>query len=82
LPFGRRDRRGGVGPRRLTDVTRLFPDFGAAVGSGVVDERQVLELGRYRDSDAFSDLEWRVLEYADRLTATPPRFLMLDAALS
>lgn len=46
-------------------------DFGAAVGSRVVDERQVLELASYRTSDAFTDLERRVLEYADRLTATP-----------
>ena len=46
-------------------------DFGAAVGSGVVDERQVLELASYRTSDAFSDLERQVVEYADRLTATP-----------
>ena len=41
------------------------------MGSGIVDERQILELADYRLSDAFSDLERAVLEYADRLTATP-----------
>ncbi|HEX6511562.1 MAG TPA: hypothetical protein VF157_04630 [Chloroflexota bacterium] len=46
-------------------------DFGAAAGSGVVDERQIRELAAYRTSDAFSELERQVLEYADRLTATP-----------
>ena len=47
-------------------------DFGAAVGGREgVPERQILELGHYRTSDAFSELEKAVLEYADRLTATP-----------
>lgn len=46
-------------------------DFGAAVGSGAVNERQILELADYRTSDAFDELERQVLEYADRLTATP-----------
>lgn len=46
-------------------------DFGAAVDSRVVDERQVAELAAYRTSDAFSNLERDVLDYADRLTATP-----------
>lgn len=41
------------------------------MGSQVLEERQVLELASYRTSDAFSALERRVLEYADRLTATP-----------
>lgn len=53
-------------------------DFGAAVSSGraiqskvLLNEAQVLELGAYRTSDAFSELERQVLEYADRLTAVP-----------
>ena len=46
-------------------------DFGAAVGSAVVDERQIQELAAYKTSAAFNELERHVLEYADRLTATP-----------
>ena len=41
------------------------------MGSKSVDERQVLELAAYRTSDAFTDIERRVLRYADHLTATP-----------
>ena len=41
------------------------------MGRGKLSERQVLELADYRESDAFSDLERRVIEYAERLTLTP-----------
>ncbi len=34
-------------------------------------QRQILELGDYRASDAFSDAERDVLAYADALCATP-----------
>ena len=37
-----------------------------------VSEEKLLELPRWRESDAFSDDERLVLEYAEALTATPP----------
>ena len=52
------------------------------MGSGIVDERQVLELAGYRRSDAFTDLERAVLEYADRLTATPAGVAVSRSAYS
>lgn len=37
-----------------------------------VDAAKLRELPRWRDSDAFSDLERQVLGYAEAMTATPP----------
>lgn len=36
-----------------------------------MSERQLQELARYGDSDAFSELEKRVLDYATVMTMTP-----------
>jgi AhpD family alkylhydroperoxidase len=38
-----------------------------------VTERQLRELPSYRDSDAFTDLEKLVIEYAEGMTSTPVR---------
>ena len=38
-----------------------------------VTERQLRELPSYRDSDAFSELEKLVIEYAEGMTSTPVR---------
>jgi AhpD family alkylhydroperoxidase len=47
-------------------------DIGSMLGleSGIV-ERQLRELPRYHESDAFSSLEKLVLEYAEAMTRTP-----------
>ena len=36
-------------------------------------EEQLREIGRYRESDAFSPLEKLVIEYAEQMTRTPAR---------
>ncbi len=47
-------------------------DFGSWLSRGQgVPERQLRELPRYRESDAFSVLEWLVLDYASAMTRTP-----------
>jgi alkylhydroperoxidase family enzyme len=47
-------------------------DIGSAVGRGHgVTERQIAELAEYRTSDAYSELERLLLDYATVLTATP-----------
>lgn len=47
-------------------------DIGSAVGGAVgVTERQLRELGRYRESDAFDPDERLVIELAEAMTATP-----------
>jgi alkylhydroperoxidase family enzyme len=47
-------------------------DFGSHLAPGLgIDERLLRELPRYRDSDAFSDLEKLVLDYAVGMTRTP-----------
>ena len=38
-----------------------------------ITETQLVELPRHAESDAFSPLEKRVLDYAEALTATPAR---------
>jgi alkylhydroperoxidase family enzyme len=47
-------------------------DIGSAVGraSGVTD-RQLLELGSYKESDAFDDLERLVIDFAVAMSTTP-----------
>jgi alkylhydroperoxidase family enzyme len=37
-----------------------------------LDEAKVREVPRWRDSDAFTPVERRVMEYAEAMTATPP----------
>jgi AhpD family alkylhydroperoxidase len=37
-----------------------------------LDEAKLRQVPRWRDSDVFSDLERRVLEYAEAMSATPP----------
>jgi alkylhydroperoxidase family enzyme len=37
-----------------------------------LDEAKVREVPRWRDSDAFTDLERDVMAYAEAMTATPP----------
>ncbi len=47
-------------------------DFGSWVSHGQgVPERQLRELPRYRESDAFSELEKLILDYATAMTRTP-----------
>jgi AhpD family alkylhydroperoxidase len=48
-------------------------DFGwyAAHGKGVSVDK-LRDVPRWRDSDAFTSLERRVMEYAEAMTATPP----------
>lgn len=47
-------------------------DIGSALVRKLgVPERQLVDLNRYRESTAFTPLEKAVLEYADRMTATP-----------
>ncbi len=47
-------------------------DIGSAVGrASGIDERQLLELGSYAESDAFDAGERAVLDYATGMTATP-----------
>jgi alkylhydroperoxidase family enzyme len=47
-------------------------DIGSAVGREAgVTEQQICELPRYASSDAFSDLEKRVIDYAVEMTKTP-----------
>ena len=47
-------------------------DFGSDLSTGQgVSEQQLRELPRYRDSDAFSELERDVLDYATAMTRTP-----------
>ena len=47
-------------------------DFGYYLGvQAGVDPRKVLDVPRWRDSDAYDDRERLVLEYAERATATP-----------
>jgi alkylhydroperoxidase family enzyme len=48
-------------------------DIGSALSrkAGILDERELAELPSYRTSDAFSDLDRRVIELAERLTTTP-----------
>jgi AhpD family alkylhydroperoxidase len=52
-------------------------EFCADIGSAEarrmgITEEQMLELPRYRDSDAFGELERLVLDYAVAMTRTPP----------
>ncbi len=48
-------------------------DFGHWVSvQGGVDPQKVRDVPRWRDSDAFTDLERRVLEYAEAASLTPP----------
>jgi AhpD family alkylhydroperoxidase len=48
-------------------------DFGYWVGvSKGTDPAKLENVPRWRDSDVYSDLERRVLEYAEAATATPP----------
>jgi alkylhydroperoxidase family enzyme len=44
-----------------------------------LDEHKVREVPRWRDSEAFSDVERDVLEYAEQMSVTPPA---VDDALS
>jgi AhpD family alkylhydroperoxidase len=47
-------------------------DFGSMLGrGGGITEQQLRDLPRYRDSDAFSELEKLVLDYATAMTRTP-----------
>lgn len=47
-------------------------DIGSAVGRAAgVTEEQLRDLGRYRESTAFTSLERTVLDYAAAMTATP-----------
>jgi alkylhydroperoxidase family enzyme len=47
-------------------------DIGSAVGRATgVTEEQLLELSRYDESPAFSELERAVIEYATHMTETP-----------
>jgi AhpD family alkylhydroperoxidase len=47
-------------------------DFGSMLSrGGGITERQLRDLPRYRDSDAFSELEKLVLDYATAMTRTP-----------
>jgi alkylhydroperoxidase family enzyme len=48
-------------------------DIGSALSrqAGILTERELVELPRYRTSDAFSDLDRRVVELAELLTMTP-----------
>ena len=49
-------------------------DIGAFISYRAgVTERQLRELSNYRDSDAFSELEKLVIEYAEGMTSTPVR---------
>jgi AhpD family alkylhydroperoxidase len=48
-------------------------DFGYWAGTGAgTDPVKLREVPRWRDSDAFTDLERQVLAYAEAMTATPP----------
>ncbi|WP_029433392.1 carboxymuconolactone decarboxylase family protein [Blastococcus sp. URHD0036] len=48
-------------------------DFGSWISTrDGVDPAKLLAVPHWRDSDAFTDLERRVLEYAEAMTATPP----------
>jgi AhpD family alkylhydroperoxidase len=48
-------------------------DFGYfAAHAAHQDEAKLREVPRWRDSEAFTDLERRVLEYAEAMSATPP----------
>jgi alkylhydroperoxidase family enzyme len=47
-------------------------DIGSALSRKAgISERELAELPNYRTSDAFSDLDRRVIELAERLTMTP-----------
>jgi len=48
-------------------------DIGSALSrkAEILGERELAELPNYRTSDAFSDLDRRVIEFAERLTMTP-----------
>ncbi len=47
-------------------------DIGSAVGRKIgLTEEQLRELPHYRESAAFSDLEKLVIEFGERMTATP-----------
>ena len=47
-------------------------DIGSAVGrEHGVTEAQIMDLANYRDSDAFSELQKNVIDYAVALTVTP-----------
>lgn len=47
-------------------------DIGSAVGRAAgVSETQMRDLARYRDSDAYNELEKLVIEYAEEVTRTP-----------
>jgi AhpD family alkylhydroperoxidase len=47
-------------------------DFGSMLSrGGGISEQQLRDLPRYRDSDAFSELEKLVLDYATAMTRTP-----------
>ncbi len=47
-------------------------DIGSAVGRGLgITDQQLRDLASYQESQAFSDLEKRVLEYSERMTRTP-----------
>lgn len=51
---------------------RFCLDIGSSIVRGLgVPDAQLLDLNRHRESTAFSAREKAVLEYADRMTATP-----------
>lgn len=48
------------------------PDIGAALGHAEgLSERQLLDLPRYRESDAYDDVEKLVIEFAEAMSRTP-----------
>jgi alkylhydroperoxidase family enzyme len=48
-------------------------DFGYWVGHEQgIDPAKLRDIPRWRDSDVYTDLERRVLEYAEAMTSTPP----------
>ncbi len=52
---------------------RFCADIGSAEGRAAgITEEQLLALPRYRESDAFDELERLVLDYAVAMTCTPP----------
>ncbi|AZG47903.1 carboxymuconolactone decarboxylase family protein [Gordonia insulae] len=47
-------------------------DIGSALARGAgITEQQIRDLPRYRDSDAYTDLEKLVIGYAEAMTSTP-----------
>ena len=73
--------------RRLDPTLRALAEMGAAADIGCswcmdfgywvahekgVDPAKLRDVPRWRESEAYTDLERRVLEYAEAATATPP----------